>query len=857
MHYEAGSKEDPPGKAGIAHLVEHLMFQLKPDGPTSPPLMQSIGDISTFFNAYTIWDMTHYQTTARAENLDALLKIEAMRLYYGCQTIAKDEFEREREVVRNEIRQRGGTAEGQIPQLILSSIYPRGHAYERMVGGDDSQLTSITLDDACQFIKDYYTPDRATLIIAGGVNVDETIKDITKWFGKLPKRAAKPRMKVEPLVVSKDKKQFDIDIERPSVAVSFPLPAGNTREGEAALFGAQSAFFRVASKSAEYNFAYSVQPAVLGGDLAPIFSIIIELKSMDKLDEALQFVNSAIRQAYRGFDEGTYEQIEEQKNREKARYIESLEQLGARTDAIGKLVQFSDMDFDSNENYIFHELDKIAKFDGEYVGKTVKKFLDPDKARVVVFKPNKEGLKGDTRSTRISFSPKTHDEVLPEVDPAEAKRPLKILSELKTFAAAKRFTLDNGLQVVLLPIKSMPLVSARLSFQGAGDASTPNNPALAGLAASFLAFPMDAEVFARTGVDVGCDTTEDAAICETSGVNIYLDVMLKGFERLVRKGQYSPERLEKWQKRTKESMGTQAYAQQTEYRRQVLTSVYGPQHPYTVTGVLTPDAIGKVSRSQLDSFRDSHYVASNAALVIAGDFDVAYGEKLARDIFGGWGKGTPAKTVDATPYTRTGPAYVGVIGKEEPQLSVAISYPAPAGVDGQQGARMILAEMLNTRVGDVRFKLGSTYGMYARRASHAGPTAYQMGGTVDAPRAGESIKAIRAGVQMLRDGGDQFDIDFVRARRKLISNLLGESTVTGELADRLRFMAAFGLPATYYNTLLQQIAAASPAQLRALIKTELAPGNEAIVIMGAKPQLEKAFADAGITDVKLVEPAYK
>src|SRR5436190_1438476 len=143
IRYDVGSREDPPGKAGLAHVVEHLMFQQRPDGPTTPPLMMSINDMTTFFNAYTNWDTTHYMMTARMERLDDMLKIEAMRLYYGCQTISKEEFEREREVVRNEIRQRGGTAEGQIPQLVMSSIYPKGHAYERMIGGDDAQLTTI------------------------------------------------------------------------------------------------------------------------------------------------------------------------------------------------------------------------------------------------------------------------------------------------------------------------------------------------------------------------------------------------------------------------------------------------------------------------------------------------------------------------------------------------------------------------------------------------------------------------------------------------------------------------------------------------------------------------------------------
>ena len=135
-----------------------------------------------------------------------------------------------------------------------------------------------------------------------------------------------------------------------------------------------------------------------------------------------------------------------------------------------------------------------------------------------------------------------------------------------------------------------------------------------------------------------------------------------------------------------------------------------------------------------------------------------------------------------------------------------------------------------------------------------------MGGTVDAPRAGEALKAMRDGVNMLRcdkDCTDQFSIDFVRARRKVLTDLLGLSTVTSELAARLGSMAAFGLSPDYYNKLLQQVAAVSPAQVKLLIKSELDPNTEVVVAEEDRPTLTKAFADAGITDVKLIEPEYK
>jgi zinc protease len=289
VHYEVGSREDPVGKAGLAHLVEHLMFQTRPDGPNTPPIFQTLLDMATFVNAVTNWDMTHYWTTVREENLDSMLKIEAMRMFYaadiagtpeapafGCSTVPTSEFEREREVVRNEIRA-GSSAEDYIAQLVEQRMYPDGHAYERMIGGDDVQIASAHLNDACQFMKNYYAPERATLIIAGGVDVDKTIELIQKWFGKIPKRTAAPRVEVKPFVVSHQKIEIEADVERPSVWIGWSLPAGNTPQGEAARFGVGSAFFKILRAASDYGFAYKVEPAMLGGELAPLFLIRIEL----------------------------------------------------------------------------------------------------------------------------------------------------------------------------------------------------------------------------------------------------------------------------------------------------------------------------------------------------------------------------------------------------------------------------------------------------------------------------------------------------------------------------------------------------------------------------------------------------
>ena len=859
VRYEVGAREDPPGKAGLAHLVEHLMFQQRPDGPNSDPLMQVLQQNTLNFNAYTNWDTTHYMSNARAELLDALVKVEAMRMFYGCQTISEEEFLREREVVRNEIRRSMRSPEDLIPQLTLSAIYPRGHAYGQMVGGDDEQLTTISLRDACEFMAKYYAPERATVIIAGGIDRDGAVRSVEKWFNALDRRAPAPRRTVEPFAVSTERKTYELDIERPWVTVAWALPDARTPEGEAAQIGIWGAFFDAASKADEYECATQGFPETLGGREAPVFVIALELNSMDSLDECVRFVMKAARNASHGWDRGMWEQLEELKNRRKAAFISSLERLfgmGGRTDRVGDLVQFSrDVDFDSRDLYVFRELDKIGKFEIAMVGTALKRALDPDRARVTVFRPSKAGLKGDRRS-RVTFHKAADDGVQPaEVDAREAQRPLKVPTDPRAFAGGTRFELGNGMRVVLMPVDAMPVVAAQLIFD-VGEATEPDHPILPAAAAELLSEPPHSTALRETGVRMGCDTTPDHTICVARGMTLYLDVVIRVLERLAKVGWYPQKGVERWQREAEAMYKLKRPQQRLEFERQQLAAIFGPDHPYTRTGVFAPRAVSGIGRDVLTSFRDRHYSAANATLVVAGTFDPKKAEAVIRDSFGAWSGGQKDKPVQRSTRERTGPVHIGVIGDDDPQVDVAILYPSPAGIAGEQAARLVLTEMLDERMWEIRAKLGATYGTYARRDARLGASVYRLGGTVDGPRAGEAIRAMRDGIDGLRRGKD-FDAMFVRARRKVIQRLLGESTVSLELASRLGRIAQFGLEPNYDSVLLRQTAALSIAQVKQLLVREFDPAGEVVVTLGDRASVTRAFTDAGITDARLVEPESK
>src|SRR6185503_1356302 len=380
VRYEVGSREDPPGKAGLAHLVEHLMFEQRPGGPSSPTVMQLLQQPALNVNAYTDWDTTHFMVSARAELFDTLLKIEATRMNDGCQTITPNEFLREREVVRNEIRSRSRSAEALIPRLALSAIYPQGHAYAQPIGGNDEQLSAISHGDVCEFMQRYYVPERAVVVVAGGVAADRVVRSIENWFNRLDRRKPAPRREVKPLALGGGRKTIELDVERPWVTIAWPLPDERTYEGQAVRFGIWGAFRYIARDTDQYDCATRSVTQTLGGREAEVFMLALELRSMSKLDECLDRVWDAARKAGFGWDQNLRDQLDDAKNRRKAEFLSSLEPLfgaGGRTDQIADMAQFArDVDFNSREFYVFHELDKIGKLDVRDVVAALRRVLD-------------------------------------------------------------------------------------------------------------------------------------------------------------------------------------------------------------------------------------------------------------------------------------------------------------------------------------------------------------------------------------------------------------------------------------------------------------------------------------------------
>ena len=181
MRYQVGSADDLE-HPGIAHLVEHLMFQQTLGSQT---LFAHLEDNATFFNAFTTFDGTTYVSRARPDFLAKLLSIEAVRLGFRCTSITDSAFERERKVVMQELKLKSEAFD--LWDSLLRAVYPANHAY---AGARDSVKTvsEITRGEACAFADAYYAPSNAALVISGNLTNEQVEVALGKFLARVAKR---------------------------------------------------------------------------------------------------------------------------------------------------------------------------------------------------------------------------------------------------------------------------------------------------------------------------------------------------------------------------------------------------------------------------------------------------------------------------------------------------------------------------------------------------------------------------------------------------------------------------------------------------------------------------------------------
>jgi predicted Zn-dependent peptidase len=189
--YNAGGRHEKPGKSGLAHLFEHMMFQGSRNvGKTEHfSILNRIGGI---VNGGCSQDMTIYHQSLPSQHLELALWLEADRMGGLLDTLTQEKLDNQREVVNNERREScDNPPYGRAGEMISERVYPRGHPYHGSFA-TRFDVDSATLDDLTRFFETFYAPNNATVALVGDIKPDAARELVHRHFGHLRANPAIP-----------------------------------------------------------------------------------------------------------------------------------------------------------------------------------------------------------------------------------------------------------------------------------------------------------------------------------------------------------------------------------------------------------------------------------------------------------------------------------------------------------------------------------------------------------------------------------------------------------------------------------------------------------------------------------------
>ena len=226
--YGVGSRNEPEGRTGFAHLFEHMMFQGSAHVPKNGhfELIERVGGV---LNATTWFDRTNYFETVPSHDLELALWLESDRMGWMLPAMDQEKLDNQRDVVKNEKRQRyDNQPYGDWDERLQRLMYPERHPYHHTVIGSMEDIEAATLDDVTSFFETFYRPNNAVLTLAGDFDPAGALPLIERYFGEIEAGAPIPPLPGDPSVdatIGTTVREYVVaDVPLPRVIMAFRVP---------------------------------------------------------------------------------------------------------------------------------------------------------------------------------------------------------------------------------------------------------------------------------------------------------------------------------------------------------------------------------------------------------------------------------------------------------------------------------------------------------------------------------------------------------------------------------------------------------------------------------------------------------
>jgi zinc protease len=226
--YKAGSRDETPGKRGVAHLFEHLMFQGSKNIKKGEHF-EFVQKAGGYCNAFTNQDMTVYFENLPSHHLATGLWLESDRMNHI--DLSEENLLNQKSVVIQEKLQNYDNAPYGTALINILKILYKNSSYETATIGIENDINSFTKSEAEDFHYNYYSPHNASLVISGDIDYSATLKQVEKFFGKINKAPDVKRefKKSDEFKEDRRLKIYD-NIQLPVLYFCFPIPEVGSKE---------------------------------------------------------------------------------------------------------------------------------------------------------------------------------------------------------------------------------------------------------------------------------------------------------------------------------------------------------------------------------------------------------------------------------------------------------------------------------------------------------------------------------------------------------------------------------------------------------------------------------------------------
>jgi len=850
MWYEVGSRDDPRGRSGFAHLFEHLMFKATRNlGPEQFDRLTE--DVGGFNNASTNDDFTNYYEVVPANHLQRLLWAEAERM--RSLVIDPASFASERDVVKEELRSRVLAAPyGRLFYLYYPQVSYSVDPYARPGIGSIEDLDAATVDDVRAFHATYYRPDNAVLVVAG--NFDQAKFD--SWVDQYFKSIARPAARIPHVVATEPDRRkashytvYEPNTPLPAVLLSYPVPPAASRDS-AALEVLQGILSTGESSRLHQSLVYRDQIATQAssnldskqgrGNIA-VFAILASGKTAEQGETALRKEVARFRS-----EPVSATELREAKNELLTAALRERETVDGRASALAEAVVL-----EGDAAAADRRLKNIAAVTPADIQRVARRWMADEQSASIRYLPeeSQKGAREDVIATAATvqaaaLAAPANIRVWQMASDADRVAPPAPAAEIVPVVPRPGVvTLANGMKLVTIEDHSIPLVTAKLVTQSGSADDRAGRAGTASLAASVMtegtpsrtATEIDAAVEALGGsLDGGADWdgsrlgltvgTADAG----SAVSILAD--------LARNASLPAAEVERQRAVAIDGVKVAMSNPGRVARLAAMRAVYGGA-PYGQSASGTDASLRAITRADVEAAYRAAWAPANVTLILSGDIRPPQARALAERYFADWRQ--PASPPAQAAAVAASPLAGQVIVIDMPnsgQAAVAVARPALARSDPRyfpaSVGNAVLGGGYSARLNqEIRIRRGLSYGsgssIDARRT--VGPF---VAVTQTRNDAADQVLALTL-AEMRRLGIDAVSTDELNARRASLTGGFGRNIETTEgVADLVAVNLERGLAADSIGSYLPSVLAVTPADVKSAAAQLLPDTGSTIVIVG-------------------------